>query len=192
MSKAPKHPPEYYTKKLLPVKDIVDKQWRKGRFNRMDMIMRLLCVDEYYANGKKPGRMFKWYRKMQHIRITKIRHIRPDKFPHGFEQRRVRQFIALIESFEKKGYDMSVKGIRLDKDWELANGSHRMAMCIHFKIPEIPVRWPCDSTKVRRGYSVKWFSKKGFPKELIQKLEEKRVEVFNMLELKDRTTNNYI
>ena len=85
---------------------------------------------------------------------------------------------------------MSVKGIRLDKDLELANGSHRLAMCIHFNIPEIPVKWPCDSTKPKRGYSIKWFKKKGFPQKVLHALEMRRVKLVKDLNLKDRTTNN--
>lgn len=180
-----------YTKKMMSVAEIVDKQYRKGRFNRMDMVMRLLCIDEYYENERKPGKMFKIYRKMQHSRILKIRHIRPDKFPKGFEQKRARQFVELIKSFEEKGYDMNAKAIRLDKDFELANGSHRMAMCIHFGIPEIPIKWPSDSTKPRRGYSLKWFTKRGFSPDIIHKLDARRKKMLNDLGLKDRETNSY-
>jgi len=163
---------------------VVDKQYRKGRFNRMDMVMRLVVME----NG---GDWWKIYRKMQFVRIAKIREIRKDKFPPGFEKRRVVQFKALIESMKEKGYDPEVKGIRLAKNMELANGSHRLACCIHFGIEKILVKWPCDSTLPRRGYSLKWFHKHGFPLFVIKALEDRRVKMLKELGLKDRTTNDY-
>lgn len=176
--------------KLVLVKDIVDKQYRKGRFNRMDMVMRLLCLDAYFREGMK-AKEWKWYRRMQHVRITKIRHIRPDKFPIGFERKRVLQFRAVINSFKEKGYDPTVKGIRLDKDMELVNGSHRLACCIYFGIEKIPVQWPPNSTKARRGYSLKWFHRHGFPLKLIKRLEERKVNMLKGLGLKDRSKGDY-
>lgn len=171
--------------KMIPVKEVVDAQYRKGRFNRMDMLMRLVCAE------RDDPKWWRKYRKMQHIRVIKLRKMRPEKWPKGFEKRRVKLFKALLESFKEKGYDMSVKGIRLDKDLELANGSHRLACCILNGIEEIPVQWPSISTKVRRGYSLKWFHKHGFSKGTIKALEERRIQMLNDLGLKDRTTDDY-
>lgn len=170
--------------KLISVAKVVDSQYRNGKFNRMDMIMRLLCAEE-------GGKWWKQYRKMQHIRINKIRKIRPNKWPSGYEKRRVKDFLALLESFAEKGYDMSVKGIRLDRDLEIVNGSHRLACCILNGISEIPVQWPPESTKVRRPYALKWFKKHGFSKRVLGGLEARRRKLLKDLGLKDRTTDEY-
>ena len=169
---------------MVSVAEIVDKQYRKGRFNRMDMIMRLMCAE-------RGDKWWKKYRRMQHVRVNKIRKIRPSKWPRGFEKKREKDFRELIESFREKGYDMSVKGIRLDKDMELVNGSHRLACCILFGIEEIPVQWPPDSTKVRRHYSLKWFRRAGFGEGTLRDLEARRKKLLKDLGLKDRTTNEY-
>lgn len=170
---------------MIPVRDIVDAQYRKGRFNRMDMIMRLVCAE------LDDPKWWRKYRRMQHVRVNKIRKIRPSKWPRGFEKRREKDFKALLVSFAEKGYDMSVKGIRCDSDMELCNGSHRLACCILNGIEEIPVQFPMDSTKVRRHYSLKWFRRAGFGEGTLRALEARRKKLLKDLGLKDRTTNEY-
>lgn len=192
MTKKPEHPPDYYTNKLMPVKTIVDKQYRKGRYNRMDMIVRLMCIEEYEKTKHTKGYWWKFYKKMQQIRIRKIATVNKSKFYPGFPKRRIKDFVATIESFREKGYDLSQKSIRCDKNLELANGSHRLALCIHFGIPEIPIKWPSDSTTPRRGYSLKWFYKHNFKLKDLKELDKKRAETIKKLGLKDRETNNYI
>lgn len=171
-----------YTKKWVETAWIVDHQYRKGRFNRMDMIMRLMCIE-------KGGPWWRQYRKMQHIRINKMRHMKPEKWPAGFEKKRVKTFKELVESMREKGYDPNVKAIRLDKDYEIVNGSHRLATAIHLGIEKVPIKWPSVSKKAGRGYSIKWFYRHQFSEKICRALEAKRLEVLKRLGLKDRTTN---
>jgi len=151
---------------------------------RADSTVWIMCAEE-------GGKWWRKYRRMQHVRVNKLRRIRPSKWPKGFEKKREKDFRALIESFREKGYDMSVKGIRLDKDMELCNGSHRLACCILYGIEEIPVQFPMDSTKVRRHYATKWFRRAGFGEGTLRDLEARRKKLIEDLGLKDRTTNEY-
>lgn len=188
-TKPPKHPLEYYSHKGFPVKEILSKQYRKHRFNRLDIFVRYMCLEEYEETKNTKGYWWQFYKKMQRVRIRKIAHLNRAKFVPGFPKKRIKEFVSIIESFREKGYDWNEKSIRCDKNLELANGSHRIALCLWFGIEEIPIKWPSDSTTPRRGYSGKWFIKSGFRRRDVIKLNEKRKEVFKKIGLKDEETN---
>lgn len=169
-----------YIIKPVSVKDIIDRQYRKGRYNREDIFVRYMCIEEYYNGG---SRAWKTYKKMQYKR---------NLFSEKYARRRLREFHALIESISKDGFRMDIKGIRLDKNWELSNGSHRLATCLYFGIDTIGIKYPCDSSTVMKGYSLKWLHKEAsFSEGTCRRIKAKRLEVFEKLGLKNRETNPY-
>ena len=86
-------------------------------FNRYDMIVRLLAIENYYGKNEYG---FNLYRKMQAARIG-IDSVEPAVF----------RFRKLIESYENNGYDSSSE-IELDSCLHLYDGSHRMAMALYY------------------------------------------------------------
>lgn len=124
-------------------------------FNRYDMIVRLLAVENYY-NKNNFG--FDLYRKMQ-----EARHV------PGWEGA-VDRFYALIKSYEDNGYD-SKSEIILDKNLHLWDGSHRLALAFYHKC--YPVSCSIEPITHDVYYGIAWFVEHSFSVEEIKKIQER-------------------
>lgn len=157
------------TNKIMDVREVLLHQYRKGRFNRLDTFVRYGCVVE-------GGKWWKVYKKMQYARnLMSAKGV----------GRRIAEFERLIKSMKRDGFRTDLKGIRLDDDLELVNGSHRLAVALALGIDKVAVTWPPRWKKVRRGYSEKWFRKNGFSKSRIAKIDVLRLRVYKELGIED-------
>ena len=103
---------------LYDLKEIIYQQNRIDGYNRLDIFVRLLAIENEYGINS-----YGWdlYRKMQSKRCS----------DGGLSvEERVKIFKDLIRSWDEKGYDKSSK-IRLDVDLMLEDGSHRLALAIY-------------------------------------------------------------
>lgn len=107
---------------IYDARELFFQQNKASGFNRYDMIVRLLAVEDYFG---KNNYGFRLYKKMQAARIS----------PEWVEPS-VERFKALIESYEKNGYDEQSE-IIIDQNLNLLDGSHRMALAMYYKHYEI-------------------------------------------------------
>lgn len=122
-------------------------------FNRYDMIVRLLAIENYYGKNN-----FGWdlYRKQQNTR-------KAEEW-EGAESR----FRALIKSYDEQGYDETSE-IQLDSDLRLWDGSHRMALAIYHKHYQISCQVMQTSRQVY--YGINWYIENDFSIEEITKMQ---------------------
>lgn len=127
------------------VRELFFQENTPNGFNRYDMIVRLLAVENYYGKNDYGWDM---YRRMQRARNG-------DSWVNIAEER----FRALIQSYEWGGYN-SESHIRIFNNLHLEDGSHRMALAIYHRQNEIS----CDvlpySREVR--YGIETFIEYGF------------------------------
>lgn len=116
-------------------------QYRKGLFNRYDIVVRLLAIEEYYG---KNNYGFSLYEKMQSKRAEDATYGRIS----------LKRFIALIESYEESGYKKDSELI-IDESLHLVDGSHRLALAIYFGVVRLTVRIVKREDQV--FYGKEWF-----------------------------------
>jgi len=125
-------------------------------FNRFDIIVRLLAIENYYGEND-----FGWdlYRKQQNIRKGSV----------DYENAESR-FLALIKSYEEKGYDKT-SNIQVGSDLRLWDGSHRMALAMYHKYYPIS----CQVMPTRRPiyYGINWYLENDFSLAEIAKMQER-------------------
>ncbi|MGJ9385331.1 UDP-N-acetylglucosamine 2-epimerase [Salipaludibacillus sp. CF4.18] len=147
---------------MMKTKELLNKQMTSNHFNRVDIVIRYLAIEEYFGKNRVG---FKLYRKMQKTR----RNYSPKKLAlreNGYKR--------LIKSIEKKGFQ-SDSPVRVDSNMQLLDGSHRMACALFFNIEEVPVKRLKRTLNV--DYSIDWFKDQGFTKNEIRIIEEKLVEL---------------
>ena len=103
---------------IYDVRELFFQQNTAVSFNRYDMIVRLLAVENFYG---KNDCGFELYRKMQAARMGT-----------DWVEPAVNRFKDLIVSYEQKGYDKN-SAIIIDKNFNLVDGSHRMALAMYYK-----------------------------------------------------------
>ncbi len=133
--------------------DIFFLQVKDGSFTRPDMIIRHLAIDNYYGNNDFG---FELYRKLQDARVKK-----------GYAAEAVKKFYALIDSYEKNGYDES-SYIIADKNLKLRDGSHRMAMALYLNLSQITVAVYNSTTALVLDYN--WLLQHGFSADEVELL----------------------
>lgn len=134
--------------------------------NISDVIIRILAIENFY---KKNNFGFEIYNLMQKTRV---------KFNPNIPKYRADnqdQFINLIKSFEKKGYDEKFP-IQLNKDLELLDGSHRLSLSVFHKLNSIPYYIPNDKRNVKVDYSIEWFSSHSLSK-LVPIIRTKYIQI---------------
>lgn len=129
---------------------VLDTQWAFMHFmsdnvNRADILVRMLAIDNFY-NKNDFG--FNLYIEMQHTRSR----TNPFMPKHQIDYKD--RFCNLITSF-KNGYNAS-HPIILNKNKELLDGSHRMALSLYKGITKIPALVYDEDFSV--DYSIKWFN----------------------------------
>jgi len=105
------------------LRDYFSHQVIDNGFSRYDIIIRYMFVREYYRVGSPNKLQYPLYEKL--IK-TRGRFAKSSKF------------IDLIRSFERKGYDPKYP-IMMSNEYINSGGTHRIAICLHMKIYEIPV-----------------------------------------------------
>lgn len=149
---------------IINVKEIFQNEiLNTGDFNRYDIIVRFLAIEEYHGKNKIGYRL---YNKMQEKR-TKSNGI---KYLEIFKQ--------TIESFERNGYDIEYP-IELSRGLKLQDGSHRMALILYYNIPRISFRIN-SIFENKISYGIDWFKNNGFEFEEIKVIENK----YNELKIK--------
>ncbi|WP_026894443.1 hypothetical protein [Clostridiisalibacter paucivorans] len=140
------------------MKSLLTNQYnKKNEFNRMDIIVRYLAIEEYYGKNKYG---FKFYEKMQKARGQKI---------HNIER-----FIKTIKSIEENGFDDD-SPVLVDLNLQLIDGSHRLACALYFNFNKIPIKIQPQMTNIE--YSIEWFKKAGFTDIELEKIKDKQQEI---------------
>ena len=143
---------------ILNLEDLLGLQKNAKGFKRLDFVVRYLAILEYHGKGNGTINGIELYCKMQERRSGK-KNLR-------FAERRL---IKLINSYEQKGYDQK-EAIILDKNLQLIDGSHRLAMAIYYNIRDVNVVIVNRAYYVE-DYSVHWFYQNGFTNEEIDLIE---------------------
>ena len=147
----------------ISVGDVFSLNSRNGELLRYDMIVRLLAVENYYG---KNDYGFKLYHKMQYERN---KHKGDD-----FADKAVERFKKLILSYEENGYDES-SCILLDKNMQLIDGSHRLAMAMYHGYENISA--VIDTRETNFSYGIDWFENNGFTAEETGYMRDKAEEM---------------
>lgn len=110
---------------VIDTRKLFAQQYIDGKFNRLDIIVRLLAVENYYQMNEYG---FELYKKMQEARVRV-----------GYSEASVKRFKTLIKSFEQRGYD-DTSEIIVDLNLRLIDGAHRFALAIYHKISNVKIR----------------------------------------------------
>lgn len=129
----------------IDVKELFLSQRRNEQFNRYDIVVRYLAIENYY-NKNNFG--FALYKKMQELRN-----------PLENSEDYVRKFKELIASFENRGYDITSE-IETDKEMLIEEGAHRVSCALYFGIDILSVK--VLPTQSGADYSIDWFFLNGF------------------------------
>lgn len=127
-------------KKTANVVDLVSCNMCGSEFLRIDTIVRLLAIENYYDINSYG---FELYRKMQTKRMGQ-----------EYAEQAVGKFVELIKSVENNGF-LNDSRILTDKKLNVLDGSHRLAIALFYKIDNIPVK--ILYTKEKCDYSIEWF-----------------------------------
>ena len=112
------------------------------------ILIKLLAIDCYYG---KNDFGFDWYNEMQYKRVMSSSRIDKRMAFHESEYR------ELIKSYEEKGYD-SKYPIVVNKNLDLFDGAHRLALALYFNTQEVPIKIDEKSYDLEpHDYSFKWF-----------------------------------
>ncbi len=141
-------------------------QYRENMFNRYDIIVRYLAIEEYFG---KNNYGYSLYKKMQEKRgfLQRIDHKKVDDS--------LKKFIELIENIQKNGFD-EYSTISVGKNQELIDGSHRLAAALYFDEKLIPLK--LNRYKYDTVYGLGWFKENDFSKEELNRIEQKRKDIF--------------
>jgi len=145
---------------------LLNKQIKVGRYNRMDIFARYLAIEAYYGKNS-----FGWklYHRMQYKRLW-------NNFWGAKKARN--DFCKLIGSIREEGYKY-IKPVRVDWDWHLINGAHRLAAALYHydKLKDGKVFVRHDDAKKKNLYNIKWFRKNGIPTKWSKQIEKKGHEL---------------
>lgn len=140
---------------IYDARELFFQENRAEGFNRYDMIVRLLAVENWHGQNDFG---FDLYWKMQQSRKA------------GDYQNAVTRFRELIESYEKHGYDVRSE-IVLDCNLHLVDGSHRMALALYYKQWNISCAVIPYEQKVK--YGMKTFVEYGFTRQEIALIQSR-------------------
>ena len=119
--------------------------------NASDIMIKMLAIDNYFGKNDYGMRL---YCKMQKIRVSQNKLIEREKADNK------ENFIKLIESIKKYGFDDKYP-IELNKNFEVFEGSHRLACALYFNIDIVPVKFNKMIWNLKYDYSLEWFKNNG-------------------------------
>lgn len=138
---------------------------KNGLFNRYDLAVRLLAIEEYY---KKNSFGFGLYQKMQERRVASNSKVPKDRANN------LERFINLITSFERHGF-INHFPIIINKHFELIDGSHRLALALYYQMGIIPALTNKMHFSERVDYGLNWFKNNGFSTTEIELIQERQL-----------------
>jgi len=114
-------------------------------YKRADMLVRKYTLERYLQNKSYN---FDFYNLMQKVRVN--RYTQPN-------------FTSLIENINKNGFNNDFP-IKCNQNYNLVDGSHRLACCYYYNITFVPVvRVPYKKIL----YNYQWFVDKQFPSKFL-------------------------
>ena len=146
-----------YAHILYDVRGIFSKQYKENIFNRMDIVVRYLAIEEYYG---KNNYGFGLYEKMQKARGQTVHNIY--------------RFKDLIKSINENGFSEE-SSILVDQNLQLIDGSHRLACALYFNVKRIPIKIDPKISDIK--YSIDWFEYVGFTKNELKIIEDKQKSI---------------
>ena len=152
---------DIYTDVIVSTKDLFLAQFDNGDYNAMDVIVKILAIENYYGLNDYG---FNLYNKMQEKRVGE-----------NWETR----FKTLIKSVEDNGL-MDVKSIDTDINYSIHDGAHRLALSIYHNVDKIKIR-VYNTDILRRRYGIEWFSNNDFTNDEISIILKKFKEVVTKL-----------
>lgn len=96
------------------------------------LVARLLDIESYCANGDDS---FFYSNSLSQCLFS-------SNYSSDIQERNNRNFLNLINSVKKEGYDDNSR-IRINYKFYVADGTHRAAMCYHIGKKYIPVKYEC-------------------------------------------------
>lgn len=148
-----------YLIRSIPTEDILLSQYENDIYNAVDIIVKLLAIENYYGLNDYG---FKLYQKMQKNRIGE-----------NWNDR----FIDLIRNVDKYGLKND-STLETDIKYSIHDGAHRVALALFHEINDLNVK-VYDVDISRRKYGIDWFSTNGFTKEELNLIQSKLNEILN-------------
>jgi len=152
-------------------------QHKGGIFNRYDLIVRFLAIESLLKNDLQGMNL---YKKMQSARIDYLKEKGIKIKNEDLLENKSDTLASLVESFKTKGYDMK-SSIIVDSDFQLIDGSHRLACALYFKTGKIVVE-KSNSNKI--SYDLAWFEKY-FEAAEIEVIKNKYLELLKTIDLQN-------
>ena len=146
---------------VVPTNDLFLAQFADGDFNAMDVVVKLLAIENYYGLNNFG---FDLYNKMQMKRIGE-----------NWEDR----FKKLIKSVEDNGL-VDISSIDTDINYSIHDGAHRLALAIFHNVDAIKIKL-FNTSVLRRKYGIDWFIDNGFTDEEISIIISKFKEIVNKI-----------
>ncbi|HUU88495.1 MAG TPA: hypothetical protein VMX17_12190 [Candidatus Glassbacteria bacterium] len=147
--------------KYISVKDLILGQFEKGKFRKYDILIRYLFVKKYYGTGQKDNFKYNLYSQLAMVHGTKDR---------------TKSFIRLIKSFSIHGYDDKYP-LTISDDLHICGGTHRIGICLHLGISEVPYITKNVCRRKRRRFTKSWLKENGF-KERMSRISRAKKELF--------------
>jgi len=150
---------------------LFNKQHKNGNFNRMDIVVRYLAIEQYYGKNNSG---YELYTKMQQKRAQ---YTGPRKVKNKNIQRKshdLSKFKELITDIENNGYNVLEK-ININHKLKLRDGSHRIACALYFGVKYVPIKFSKSSGAA--DYGIDWFRSNGFLESEIELINQKYSEI---------------
>lgn len=145
---------------------------QENGFNRYDIIVRLLAIEQYYGKNKYG---FEFYNKMQKARFLQKPFIQEAQ--ENKEKSSLQKFLQLIKSVEENGYINDNHPILLNDIDHLINGSHRLSLCFYYNIDYVKCTYSTIESQYydHIQYDFKWFKNHFYADECM--LIKRRLEI---------------
>ena len=143
-------------KSEIPIIELFFMQFKNEKFNRFDMIVRLLAIENYYNKND-----FGWllYNKIQDLRVG-----------NNYSIVAKSKFIELIKNWEENGYNTE-SAIEVNSEMGLLDGSHRLALALYHNLKNININILSDN--IHPEYGIEWFIENNFSEKEIKYIIER-------------------
>lgn len=147
------HENNNYIVKYIDIGTLIALQFNNGKFERYDLIMRLLTAQdgEKFGNEYKIMQMKRW----------------------GHQN--YKSYLNLMESVKKNGL-LPQNPISINKHGKLIDGSHRLALAILNNIDNVPIK--LLNSKLHSEYPIEFFTDPIFDQHLVALLSKTAKKVF--------------
>lgn len=116
------------------------------RYNRLDVAVRYLAVEQHYGKNAFGYDLYKKMQQAQNVEWVQ----QSGEGNHASPEEKLKNFIALIESWEKNGYDPKSEILCLP-NLQLLDGSHRLSLALYHQTPKVSVARPPRQREVEYG-----------------------------------------